>query len=198
MMAKKVRQVILIKGVFGAKEIANIKRYKDYPALSLTLTKHPGLEFLKLMPKLEVLELYTTTIENYGVLNEINTLRELFLNNIRQHEDLSFISSLFQIEKLSLLNLRQLEKLPDLAGCKGLKGVFLWDCKKLKDIQALAGAPNLEQLDIVDTPHQPDDLAFLMKLDNIKYINGQFGSNKTNKRFEELLGQYGKMRQPED
>lgn len=197
-MTKKVRQVILIKDVFGAKEIAKIKRYKNYPVLSLTLTKHPDLEFLKLMPELQVLELYTTTIDNYDALNEINTLRELLLNNTRQHEDLSFIGSLSQIEKLSLLNLRQLEKLPDLSGCKGLKRVFLWDCKKLKDIQALATAPNLEQLGIVDTPHQPDDLEFLMKLENIKYIDGQFGSNKANKRFEELFKQYGKMKQPED
>lgn len=197
-MTKKVRQIILIKDEFGAKEIAKIKKYRNYPALSLTLTKHADLEFLKLMPNLEVLELYTTTIENYGVLNKIGTLRELFLNNIRQHEDLSFISSLSQIEKLSLLNLRQLEKLPDLSRCKRLKKVFLWDCKKLKDIQALAAVPNLEQLDIVDTPQQPDDLEFLMRMDNIKYIDGQFGSNKANKRFEELLEQHGKMKQPED
>lgn len=57
-MAKKVRRVILIKDTFGEKEIAKIKRYKNYPVLSLTLTKHPGPEFLKLMPGLEELELY--------------------------------------------------------------------------------------------------------------------------------------------
>ena len=104
-MTKKVRQVILIKDTFGEKEITKIKRYKNYPALSLTLTKHADLEFLKLMPNLEELELYTTTIENYQALQEIGSLRKLLLNNIRQYEDLSFISPLTQIEKISLLNL---------------------------------------------------------------------------------------------
>ena len=102
------------------------------------------------------------------------------------------------MEELSLVNLPKLERLPELSGCNKLKKVLLWDCKRLADIQALAAAPNLQQLDIVDTPHQPDDLEFLMKLDNIKYIDGQFGSNKANKRFEELLSQYGKMKQPEE
>ena len=197
-MTKKVRQVILIKDTFGEKEITKIKRYKNYPALSLTLTKHADLEFLKLMPNLEELELYTTTIENYQAVQETGSLRKLLLNNIRQYEDLSFISPLTQIEKISLLNLKKLEKLPDISNCKKLRHIFLWDCKKLSDISSLASAPCLEQLDIVDTPHQPDDLEFLMKLENIKYIDGQFGSNKVNKRFEELLTQYGKMKQPEE
>lgn len=197
-MAKKVRQVILIKDVFDTKEIAKIKRYKNYSVLSLWRTKHPDLEFLKLMPGLEELGLYRTSIENYQALQEIGNLRKLFLNGITKHENLSFISPLSQIKELSLLYLPKLEKLPDLSACTGLKSVLLWNCKRLADIEALAAAPNLEQLNFVDTPHQPDDLEFLIKLDNIKYIDGQFGSIKANKRFEELLSQYGKKRQPEE
>ena len=52
----------------------------------------------------------------------------------------------------------------------------------------------MEELRILGTPHKPEDLEFLMKIDHLQYIAAEFGSNKANKIFDDMLIKYNKKR----
>jgi hypothetical protein len=188
----KVSNKIIIQKRFGEHEIAKIKKHKDCTEIALWHTKHEDLNFLEMLPNLQSVEFYATHVEDYSALIKIKSLEHLFLNGVKNHENLSFINGFTQIKKLDLLNLPKLINFPNLSDCSNLNELLLWNCKRLTDITNLSLIPNLEELKIVDTPQKPEDLEFLIKLDNLKYISGQFGSQKTNKVFEDLLLKYGK------
>jgi hypothetical protein len=188
----KASNKIIIHKRFGEHEIAKIKKHKDCTEIALWHTKHEDLNFLEMLPNLQSVEFYATHVEDYRVLIKIKSLKHLFLSGIKFHEDLSFIKDFTQIEELDLLYLPKVEVFPNLSDCKNLTKLLLWNCKRLTDITNLSLLPNLEEINIVDTPHKPEDLEFLIKLDNVKYISGQFGSQKANKVFEDLLVKYGK------
>lgn len=190
----KAKNKIIIEKRLGDVEIAQIKKHKNCKAIALWRTKHKDLTFLQILSKLNSLEFYSSQIESFDALININTLESLFLNGIKNHEDLSFINQLTQISTLDLLYLPKLEKFPDLSNCKKLTKIMLWNCKKLVEIDALKKIPNIEEIRFVDTPQEPNDLEFLIALDNVKYISAQFGSNKANKQFEDLLAKYGKTK----
>lgn len=188
----KGRNKILINKRLGEAEIEQIKKHKNCPEIGLWSIKNKDLDFLELLPKLKAVELYSVHTVNFDALTRVDTLESLFLNAIKNHEDLSFINQLSQLEELDLLYLPKLEKFPDLSNCKKLKRLRIWQCKRLTDIESLTLIPNLEEFDIVDTPQNPEDLEFLIKAPNIKYISGQFGGVKKNTLFEELLKKHGK------
>ncbi|PXY46082.1 hypothetical protein [Flavobacterium hydrophilum] len=188
----KGRNKILIHKRLGEVEIEQIKKHKNCPEIGLWYIKNKNLEFLEFLQKLKVVELYGVHTTNFEALARIDTLENLFVNAIKNHEDLSFINQLSQIEELDLLYLPKLEKFPDLSNCKKLKRLRIWQCKKLTNIQALTLIPNLEKVEITDTPQAPEDLEFLIKAPNIKYVSGQFGGTKKNNLFEELLKKHGK------
>lgn len=191
---RKVKNKIIIEKRLGDLEIAKINKYKNATAIALWSTKHKDLNFLEVLSKLNSVEFYSSQIDNFDALSRISTLEHLFLNGIKNHEDLSFINQLTQIEELDLLYLPKLEKFPDLSNCKNLRRIKIWQCKRLKDIQNLALIPNLEEFDIVDTPHIPEDLEFLIKTPNIKYISAEFGGAKKNMQFDELLKKHRKVK----
>jgi hypothetical protein len=185
---------IIIERQFGETELTQLRKHHRYTAIALHRTRHENLEFLKLLPELQSVELYATHIADYGAMVRIDTLEKLFLSGIRPHENLSFVSELIQLKELDLLYLNQLHTLPDLSACKRLTKVMLWNCKRLTDIASLSRIPNLEEVQLVDTPQKPEDLEFLMQCHNLRYISAQFGTIKANRQFEELLVRYGKTR----
>lgn len=71
---------------------------------------------------------------------------------------------------------------------------MLWNCKKLVETDAIKKILNIEKIKFVNTPQEPNDLEFLIALDNVKYVSAQFRSNKANKQFEDLLAKYGKTK----
>lgn len=183
---------IIIEKRLGDIEIEQIKKHKRCTEISLWHTKHKDLNFLEILSKLNAAAFYGVQVHDYQALTKINTLERVFLNRIKNHEDLSFINQLENIRELDLLYLPKLEKFPDLSNCKKLTRIRIWNCKRLANIENLSLIPNLEELNIVETPQKPDDLEFLAKLNHIKYISAQFGSTKANKEFEDLLAKYGK------
>ena len=187
------RNKIIIQKRLGDIELEQIKNHKDCTEIGLWYTKHKDLNFLEILSKLTSVDFYGIQTNSYDALTKIETLESVFLNGIKNHEDLSFINQLTQIRELDLLYLPKLEKFPDLSNCKKLKRIKIWHCKRLTNIQSLALIPNLEEISIIEIPQKPEDLEFLMKLSNIKYISGQFGRMKINKQFEELLTKYGKI-----
>ncbi|WP_348800284.1 hypothetical protein [Flavobacterium adhaerens] len=173
-------------------EIEQIKKHKNSTEIGLWHTKNKNLDFLQILNKLKAVDFYGIHTENFEAMATIETLERVFLNNIKNHNQLSFLGSLKQIQELDLLYLSKLEKFPDLSNCQNLKSIRIMNCKKLTNIENLAFVPNLEEINIIETPQTPEDLEFLIQLPNIKYCSAQFGKNKLNSQFEKLLMKYGK------
>ncbi len=188
------RSKIIIQKRLGDIEMEQIKKHKDCTEIALWNTKHKDLQFLEILSKLISVEFYSIQVDDFDALTKIYTLERVFLNGIKNHGNLSFINQLENIRELDLLYLPKLEKFPDLSNCKKLTRIRIWNCKRLTNIENLSLIPNLEEFAILETPQNPENLEFLIKLDNIKYVSAQFGTNKLNKQFEDLLAAYEKIR----
>lgn len=185
---------IIIHRRLGDVEIEQIKKCKNYTEISLWHIKQKDLNFLSCLPNLTAIEFYGSEVDDFAALTKAENLERVFLNRIKKQEDVSFIGQLTQIKELDLMYLSKLEKFPDLSACKKLKRLRIWNCNKLFGIENIAAIPNLEEIDIVETPQKPGDLEFLIKLPNMKYFSAQFGGVKMNTVFDELLLKYGKLK----
>lgn len=190
----KVKNKIIIEKRLSDIEIAQITKHKSCTAIALWHMKQKDLNFLEILTKLTSVEIYASQIDSFEALTKISTLEHVFLNEIKNHGDLSFLNQLTQIRVLDLLYLPKLEKFPDLSDCKKLEKVKLYSCKNLTDIDNIKRISSIEEIEVLGTPHEPNDLEFLIALTNVKYITAQFGSNKANKQFDDLLTKYGKTR----
>ena len=173
-------------------DLKKLAKEKDMTNIALSGVKLDNLEFLTQFKKLKDIQLYGTTIQDYTALASLKSLRELFLNRITPHEDLSWLKQVSQIQKLSLLYMPQLTKFPDISASKKLTDITLWQCKRLKDIKNLAKISSLKNLTVVDTPQVPKDFEFIMKMPSVKTISAQFGSTKLNDEFKALLAKHKK------
>ncbi len=182
---------IIINKRLNSKDLAQIEKHKTCPEIALWNTRHDDLRFLSLLSSLISLEMYGVNVKDYGALQKL-PIQKLFLNRVTPHQDLSFISQMKKLQELSLLYLPKLEVFPDLSQCKHLKKITLWNCKRLKYIESLKFIPKLQEITLIDTPQEPNDLVFLMECKQVRYISSQFGNNKSNKHFDDLLKKYKK------
>lgn len=98
--------------------------------------KHPDLAFLE-MTILQKVLLYSSKIEDFGILSTLKNLKELCINGIKNQEGFNaFLSNITQIESLQLLYLPKLEKFPNLSQTK-LKKLQIWHCKDLSIFKIL-------------------------------------------------------------
>ena len=171
-----------------------IKKHNRYKAIDFWDCHLKNLDCILPLRKLETFCQYGGSVADYSALEHVPTLGELFLNSINQYGDLSFVRPLAQINRLNLLYLNRLIVFPDLSTHTALRYVRIWDCKRLTDLRALATIPNLREVHILGTPHAPADLEFLLQLDNLKVLNATFGTVRDNKRMNELLQHYGKLK----
>ena len=90
---------------------------------------------------------------------------------------------------LFLQALRQVEELPHLAGATSLRRVRLETMKGLRDLRPLATAPALEAIELIDMRHlQPEDFTPLVGVPTLKAVTPGLGSRRKNDAATALLG----------
>ena len=72
----------------------------------------------------------------------------------------------------------------------------MWGCKGFADASILAAVPNLEEVALVDTGLEPDQLEPIVAKPSVQYVSARFGAKSLNERFDELLAAHGKVRYP--
>ena len=117
---KKLHSLFL--GKKAKKNLESIGRIQELKKLSLRGIKVTDFSFLKEIP-LESFALLWCGNTDLSELGELKTLRELELWRIMKLEDLSFISSLVNLEALKLQDLKHVTKLPDLSKLKKLRDI---------------------------------------------------------------------------
>jgi hypothetical protein len=152
----------------------------------------PNLDFLLKCQNLEYLVIYGGNIADYSALGRLPKLRNIFMNgrSRRWLADFNFISEIHSLEQLHITNYPMPECFPDLSNLKKLVQVQLSDCKRLTDISKIALIPNLLSFNAI-LHLEPEDLEFIAAKPGMKYMGGQFGSNRKNQAFESMIAKYG-------
>ncbi|GGC94745.1 hypothetical protein [Undibacterium terreum] len=160
--------------------------------LTLRSVKLENLEFLRSLPKLCLLDIKQCQIQDWSALRQLQQLQFLELWQIRGLQDLSFISSMTGLQNFFLQALGQVAALPDVSGLHKLRRVYLHTLRKLSDIKALEQAPALQEFaHVADSRWQPEDYAGLLKLPTLTSAAVDFGNQKKNQVFRDMLHQRG-------
>ncbi len=189
----KVPGKLMMQGPCTQAELMLIQQHTRFRAIDFWGCNLKTLDCVLPLKKLDTICFYGGSVADFSALNHLPTLSELFINSLNRYGDLGFLIPLTQLKRLQLLHLSKLEAFPNLSNHTQLTTIRIWDCKRLADIRALAHIPNLQELDMLNTPHVPDDFIFLLETQNIQRISVTFGTVKENKRFAELLNHYGKV-----
>lgn len=184
---------VIIEGKFAEQEQELlIEKYKSKKVFEFWRTQLKSLTFLKDLPNLEDLGLINVKVDDINALSEVNTLKRLFLNELKLNSGWGFLQNLTQIEELHILNIKGELTLPDLQKLDHLKTFRLWGCKGLADISILEKIPNLEEVELVDTALTLENLLPLFEKPSIKYLSSSFSKKKDKELFKEYLNKYGK------
>lgn len=84
---------------------------------------------------------------DWDSLHDLSSLQSLTLFGVKKLEDISFISTLRNLETLKLERMGSVVRMPDLSGMKKLRAVDL-DCNNLTDVSGLLGVASLENVRI--------------------------------------------------
>lgn len=187
----KGKVVVQDKFSSAEEEILN-KKYKGKTVFEFWRTSHQSLCFLESMENIESLSLINTKIDDATALADLNTLNHLFLNGIKLKSGWDFLADLKQIRELHILNIKGELTLPNLAKLDSLNTFRIWGCKGLGDVSFLLGVPKLEEIELIDTALQPDDLLGLLAKPSVRYVNARFNTKKNNDLFLEYLQKFNK------
>ncbi len=166
--------------LFLGKIDRNLDCIVDLPNLKKLTLKGGGRKDLSFLKKLQLEDLEISWCNaskvDWNTLKNISSLQSLTLFSIKKLEDLSFISTLSNIEKLRLIWMGAVTQLPDLSTLKKLRVIECETCNKLADISTLYNIPSLEKVLIIGNSLTKESVEKLMKVPTIKEL--RCGGNK--------------------
>ncbi|HMS08760.1 MAG TPA: hypothetical protein PKE66_04710 [Pyrinomonadaceae bacterium] len=175
------------------KGIESIRSLKHLEKIVLRSISTKDVEYLLGLNELWSVDVKLGGIKDFKALSALPKLKYLELWMVRGLRDLSFISSITSLQHLFLQSLKQVTELPDLSQLKQLRRVYLEDLKGLVDLTSLEFAPALYEFAYTMAQNQAvENLLPVLLNPNTKAVGCWFGSDKKNRRFEQLLKEYGK------
>ena len=151
----------------------------------------PDLSYLKPLKRMWSLDIKLGGIRDLKAIEEMENIKYLELWQIKGLSDIDVISSLTGLQYLFLQSLRNITALPSLNRLGKLRRITLENMKGLNNIASLQYAPALEEFIHWDAKNmQPEDYIPLLRNPRLKRVAAYFGSDKKNKRFDELLKEY--------
>lgn len=193
--AKILKGTVSIEGQLSrANEAALAKKYAGKTSFNLRRMKLESLSFLGAFEGIRDLSFVNVKVADASALTELGALERLFLNGVTVGAGFGFLSKLAALEELHLLNLRGPLELPSLTDLGALTKFRVWGCKGFSDLSILQEVPNLEELELVDTALEPDDLLPLLGKTSVRFVAAQFKTKKHNDVFSEHLTKFGKTR----
>ena len=153
----------------------------------------PNLNYLNALEQLWSVVITLGGIKEFTALKSIPNLKYLELRQVTKLSDLSFISDLVPLQNLFIEGLRNVEELPDLDKLQKLRRIFLDNLKGLKKLDAVRTAPSLiEFIFIVALNQEPENLLPVLENKNVKSVFCGFGNDKKNDHFKGLAEKFGK------
>lgn len=174
----------------GIEALSSLKRLQKVVLRSIS-TK--DIDYLKYLENLWSVDVKLGGIRNFDALTTLPNLKYLELWQVRDLDDLSFISKLPILQNLFLQSLKQVKALPDFTHNQSLRRIFMENLKGLQDLSSLRNASALGEFIYISAQNQlPENMLPALENPNLKKILCMFGSNKKNHHFKELVKQYNK------
>ncbi len=95
-------------------------------------------------------------------------MRSLTLVSIKKLDDISFITTLPNLEILKLNWMGSITKLPDFSNLTKLRGIDIHTCNKLVDVSGLVNVPTLEKVSIIGNSLTNEAAEILLNNPSIK------------------------------
>tara|TARA_Y100001970_G_C14142377_1_gene807893 strand:+ start:90 stop:1157 length:1068 start_codon:yes stop_codon:yes gene_type:complete len=169
----------------GIEVISNLKELKH---LSLSGMSINDFDFLSPFDALHSLSIDLIKCPDYSALRNIS-IKHLSIAEIRNLQDLGFISGIKGIQNLSLSYLNKVTALPPLESHATIRRVGISDMRKLSDISSLFECERLTDFYFTNdnTPLEPEDFKPLLSMKNLKYVRVGTGRTGKNKKIDEIL-----------
>jgi hypothetical protein len=174
----------------GIESVSALKKLEKIFLKSITID---NLDFLKDLTNLWSVDISLGGIKNFDALTKLTNIKYLELWQVRGLSDLSFISKLPTLQNLFIQSLKQVTKLPDFSKNYSLRRIYLENLKGLIDLSTLKNIENLNEFIYVLAENQePENILPVLKNTKLESVFCKFGSEKKNKRFDELARQHNK------
>jgi len=174
------------------KDIEVVSDLKHLGRLVLRSISRPDLSYVRPLQSLWSLDIKLGGIRDLSAIHAKPGIKYLELWQVRGLSDIHVVSSLVGLQCLLLQSLPQIRELPNLAALHHLRRISLVNMKGLKNLDSLGAAPALEDFNHADARGmEPEDYRALLRNPALKRALVGFGSQRKNKRFEELRLAHG-------
>lgn len=175
------------------KGIESISELKKLQTIVLRSISTKNIDFLNGLNDLWSVDIKLGGIKNFDALTSLTKIKYLELWQVRDLNDLSFISNLHSLQNLYIQSLKQVTKLPSFDNNISLRKIYLENLKGLTDLTSLRTAPALKEfIYVLAENQQPENILPALENQVIESVFCKFGSDKKNNSFDELARQYNK------
>ncbi len=134
-----------------------------------------GAEDLSFLKKLQLEELEISWCNaskvDWNTLKDFSSLRSLILVSIKKLDDISFITTLANLEILKLIWMGAITKLPNFSNLTKLRVIDIHTCNKLIDVSGLVNVPLLEKVSIIGNSLTNEAAEILLNNPTIKDLS---------------------------
>ena len=174
------------------KDLESIGGLPNLRSLVLRSITVPSLSFLTSLSSLRVLHLKLGGTRNLDALQELPSLNELEIWQIRKLANIGVVTRIPKLETLILQDLPNVTDFPSLAGCTSLKTVVINHLKSLEDLSSIAEAPNVEHFVLIGrTKCSPEVFKPFLNHKTLKDIWVGLGSAKRNRAVHAMFAGSG-------
>lgn len=170
------------------KNIEVISELNELTELILRSVKLKNLEFLSNLTNLKILDIKLGSIKDISALAKLTSLKYLELWQVRGIESLEFISTMIGLETIFLQSLNKVKAFPNFNKLRSLKRLYLENMNELIEFKSIDLIDMLEEFYLIDGKKQnPEDYFVLLEKNQLKNVQGFFGSKKKNEIFKEKI-----------
>jgi hypothetical protein len=179
------------------KEIEVVSKLVNLKKLSLLSYQKADMSIFKNLNNLEKFLVSGGSIENHEHISTFTNLKYLFLNNLKQINDIDFVVYLKSLVFLYLGRFLNLRELPEFRNCENLKKIEIEHCNKIVNLESILTANELEEFRWTSNKiSNPENFLFLSNAPKLKYLYVNSFKATDFKVFEDYIGKHNKIFTP--
>ena len=175
------------------KEIEVLSELSELADVTLRSVSTPGVEYLTNLTKLWSLDIKLGGIRDFQGIEGKESIKYLELWQVRELNNIDFVSTLRGLQYLFLQSLPQIQSIPQLRNSTKLRRVVIENLKGLSDFTPFETAPALEEFALMDGRKQtPQQLLPVFNNPKVRRVSAHFVSLRKYSEFLQMRETYGK------
>ncbi len=175
------------------KEIEVLSELSELADVTLRSISTPDVDYLSGLSKLWSLDIKLGGIRAFKGIEGKKSIKHLELWQVRELDNIDFVSSLTGLQNLFLQSLPQIQTIPQLKNSLQLRRVIIENLKGLTDFRPFEVTSALEEFVLLDGGKQtPQQLLPVLNNPNVRRMTAYFGTLRKNNEFLQMREKYGK------